>query len=138
MNTASSDLTKHLLVLQERLLHPTDYEKAFHYFIEEFGGDVEFIQMGQTQPLPMLTPIIDRIACTALGKTVKVNRLKLTSVPGHAFHHGSASVDGRVVLVLFFESLNKGLMTIIPGARGAAESARFSLPAAVPMNPSAN
>ncbi len=138
MNTASSDLTKHLLVLKERLLHPTDYEKAFQYFIEEFGGDVEFIQMGQPQPLPMLTPIIDRIACTALGKTVKVNRLKLTSIPGHAFHHGSASVDGRVVVVLFFESLNKGLMTIIPGARGAAEFARFSLPAAVPMNPSAN
>jgi hypothetical protein len=87
MNTASSDLSKHLQVLKDRLLHPTDYEKAFHYFIEEFGGDVKFIQMGQPQPLPMLTPIIDRIACAALGKTVKVDRLKLSSVPGHAFHH---------------------------------------------------
>ncbi len=138
MNTASTDLIRHLKVLQERLLHPTDYEKAFHYFIEEFGGDLKFIQLGEPETLPLLAAIIDRIASAALGKPVKVERFKLSSVPGHGFHHGSASADGRAVVVFFFEAVNKGLMTIIPGARGAAEFARFALPAAISVNPSSN
>ena len=36
MNSASQDFPKHLGVLRERMLHPTDYEKAVYYFLEEF------------------------------------------------------------------------------------------------------
>jgi hypothetical protein len=138
VNTASSDLPHHLRILLERLQHPTDYEKAFHYFIEEFGGDREFIGMGEPEKLPLLVKVMEVIASKMLSKDAPVERLRLSAVPGHGFHHGSAAVDGRAVVVFYFESANQGLMVMIPGARGAAEFARFSLPSSLPVNPSSN
>jgi len=38
MNSASQDFPFHLGVLRERMLHPTDYETAVSYFLEEFAG----------------------------------------------------------------------------------------------------
>jgi len=56
MNLASQDLHLHLGELKAQLLHATDYERAFHYFLEEFGGDQKFITMGEVEPAPQLTP----------------------------------------------------------------------------------
>ena len=44
MNSASRDFPHHLAELRERMLHPTDYEKAVHYFLEEFAGDQAFVR----------------------------------------------------------------------------------------------
>jgi hypothetical protein len=43
MNTASENFELHCGVLRDKLHHPTDYEKALYYFLEEFAGDVEFV-----------------------------------------------------------------------------------------------
>ncbi len=43
MNTASVNLPHHLRVLRERMLHPSDYELAMNYFLEEFAGDEKFL-----------------------------------------------------------------------------------------------
>src|SRR5262249_37922176 len=102
MSSASSDLARHLGILLERLRHPTDYETAFHYFIEEFGSDVEFIAMGVPENPAALTRVLEAVARQVLLKPVRLERLALSSVPGHGFHHGSASVDGRAVVVIFF------------------------------------
>jgi hypothetical protein len=42
MNSASQNFPHHLSILRERMLHPTDYELAVHYFLEEFVGHAEF------------------------------------------------------------------------------------------------
>ena len=128
MNNASQDLPLHLGVLLAKLQHPTDYEKAFYYFIEEFGSDKRFIALGIPEEPPHLLAIAQHIAGKALGKTVGLEKTRISHVPEHRFHHGSASVDGRAVILLYFEAVNTGLLAIIPGVRGAAEFARFRLP----------
>jgi hypothetical protein len=138
MNSASTNLPEHLKILREHLQHPVHYERAFHYFLEEFGGDHDFIAMGEPERLPRLQTILDMIATRTMGKNMNVRKLHLSAVPGHDFHHGSASMDGRTVIVLFFERANQGLMAIVPGPRGGAEFARFSLPAALTVNVSSN
>lgn len=134
MNDASTDLPRHLGILLERLQHPTDYEKAFHYFIEVFGSDKDFIRLGEPERPPVLVRVLEAIAGRMLSATVTLESLCLSAVPGHGFHHGSAGVEGRAVVVLYFDAANLGLLVMIPGVRGAAEFARFKLP----VDPSLN
>jgi hypothetical protein len=134
MNQASTDLPKHVAILLERLQHPTDYEKAFHYFIEEFGGDHEFIALGEPERPALLVKVLESIANRMLSSTIDLENLCLSDVPGHGFHHGSARAEGRAVIVLYFDAPNLGLLVMIPGVHGAAEFARFKLP----VDPSKN
>jgi hypothetical protein len=138
MNSASHDLKQHLAVLEERLQHRTDYEKAFHYFLEEFGGDRAFIAMGEVEKAPDIVEVLNQVASAALGKDAKVENVCMSLLPGHGFHHGSARVDERAVICFYFESINCGLVAIIPGGRGEMDVARFRMPGSRPMQPGLN
>src|SRR4051812_8644664 len=109
MNQASADLPRHLDILLERLQHPTDYEKAFEYFLQEFGGDNEFIALGEPERPRVLTSVLETIAGRMLSETIALENLCLSDVPGHGFHHGSARADGRAVIVFYFDAPNLGL-----------------------------
>src|SRR5689334_2861785 len=54
MNSASQNFPHHLAVLRERVLHPTDYELAVHYFLEEFAGDADFVTASNPEQMPQL------------------------------------------------------------------------------------
>ena len=138
MNSASQDLAHHLAVLRERLAHPTDYEKAFYYFLEEFGGDRAFIALGEVERAPNLVMALNQVASAALGEDVEIAEPKISLVPGHGFHHGSAGLDGRATIFFYFDAVNAGLMAIIPGVRGEAEIGRFRLPGSLTVDASRN
>jgi ribosomal protein L34 len=138
MNNASKDLPHHLSVLLERLQHPTDYEKALHYFLEEFAGDADFVMNGDVVQTPVLYAVIRQIIKGASGQMRTFLPAKVFRMHGHGFHHGSGSVEGRAVLYFHFESVNKGLAAIIPGYNGPVDVARFSLPATLPVDTSKN
>ena len=48
MNFASQNFPHHLGALRQRMLHPTDYELAVNYFLEEFAGDMAFVRGSET------------------------------------------------------------------------------------------
>ena len=58
MNSASQNFPLHLAELRQRMEHPTDYEKAFYYFLEEFAGDVKFVSASEPDEAPHL---LDRV-----------------------------------------------------------------------------
>jgi hypothetical protein len=134
MNNASKDPAHHLATLLERLQHPTDYEKALHYFLEEFAGDMPFITSGEMVQTPMLYAVIRHVIKGASGQMRTFLPAKTFRVSGHGFHHGSGSVEGRAVIFFHFESVNKGLAAIIPGYNGPVDVARFSLPSTLPVD----
>ena len=129
MNTASQNLPHHLAVLRERMLHPTDYERAVHYFLEEFAGDLGF--MGQSEPddPPHLLAVLAVVASKALGQPATFDDSRVFLVRDHRFHHGSAAVAGRALLFFYFAEADTGIAALIPGVRGAMEVARFRLTA---------
>ena len=55
MNSASQNFPHHLGILRERMLHPTDYETAVNYFLEEFAGDNAFIRESDPEQMPRAT-----------------------------------------------------------------------------------
>ena len=128
MNTASQNFPLHLSALRERLEHPTDYEKALNYFLEEFAGDTKFVFGSEPKQAPHLVAILTRIATGALGRPATIDAPRISHLAEHRFYHGNAAVDGRVVLFFYFEETNMGLMAIIPGVNGPVEVARFRIP----------
>src|SRR6476659_2169482 len=124
MNSASLNFPHHLGALRERMLHPTDYELAVNYSLEEFAGDVAFVRGSDTERMPHLVAVLNIVVSKAMGRHVEVENTLVSYLRGHQFVHGNAQADGRIVLFFYFEDADTGLM-LIPGIRGQMEVARF-------------
>jgi hypothetical protein len=111
------------------MLHPTDYEKAVHYFLEEFAGDQAFVRASDVDSMPHLVAVLGRVASQAIGRTVELEGALVSHLRAHQFVHGNARADGRIVLFFYFQEADTGMMMLIPGIRGAGEVARFHLTA---------
>jgi hypothetical protein len=127
MNSASQNFPHHLAELRERMQHPTDYEKAVHYFLEEFAGDQAFVRASDVDSLPHLVKVLEQVASRAVGRQVELEGALVSHLRAHRFVHGNAQVDGRVVLFFYFQEADTGMMMLIPGVRGEGDVARFHL-----------
>lgn len=125
MNSASQNFPHHLGILRERMLHPTDYDRAVHYFLEEFAGDAAFVRASDRDPMPHLVAVLGHVVSKSLGRPVKLENPLVSYLREHRFVHGNAQADGRVVLFFYFEEADTGLAMIIPGIRGQGDMARF-------------
>ena len=127
MNTASQNFPLHLGVLRERMLHPTDYEKAVGYFLEEFAGDNAFVRASDPEQVPHLVSVLGNVVSKAVGSAVELEGALVSCLRAHRFVHGNARAAGRIVLFFYFEEADTGMVMLIPGVRGEMEVARFKL-----------
>lgn len=127
MNSASKDFPFHLGVLRERLLHPTSYEAAVSYFLEEFAGDRAFVTASDPEKMPHLTGVLADVVSGAIGNTVELEGALVSYLRAHRFVHGNARADGRIVLFFYFEEGDVGMMMLLPGIRGQMDIARFKV-----------
>ncbi|HEU5396563.1 MAG TPA: hypothetical protein VFV81_05295 [Verrucomicrobiae bacterium] len=127
MNSASQNFPHHLGVLRERMLHPTDYELAINYFLEEFAGDAAFVRASDRESMPHLVAVLGKVVSQALGQSVKLEGVLVSYLREHRFVHGNAQAGGRIVLFFYFEEADTGMVMIIPGIRGQGEMVRFHL-----------
>jgi hypothetical protein len=127
MNTASKNFPYHLGVLRERMLHPTDYELAVNYFLEEFAGDDAFVRASDPEKMLHLVAVLSGVISKAMGQRVELEGALVSYLREHRFVHGNAQVDGRVVIFFYFEEADAGIAMLIPGLRGQMEVARFRL-----------
>lgn len=132
MNSASQNFPLHLGVLRERMVHPTDYEQAVYYFLEEFAGDQAFVRASDHGNMPQLVAVLGQVVSKALGKAVELQNALVSHLREHRFVHGNAQADGRIVLFFYFEEADTGMAMIIPGIRGQGEMARFHLTGGLP------
>jgi len=129
MNSASQNFPHHLDILRERMLHPTDYERAVYYFLEEFAGDPAFIRASDPEPMPHLVAVLGHVVARSLGldHPVQLKEVLVSHLREHRFVHGNAQMEGRVVLFFYFHEADAGMAMIIPGVRGQGDLARFRL-----------
>jgi len=125
MNSASQNSPHHLGILRERMLHPTNFEQAVHYFLEEFAGDAAFVRASDRETMPHLVTALGHVVSKSLGRPVSLEGTLVSYLREHRFVHGNAQADGRVVLFFYFEDADTGLAMIIPGIRGQGDMARF-------------
>ena len=103
MNSASQNFPHHLGALRERMLHPTDYELAVNYFLEEFAGDMAFVRGSEAEQMPHLVAVLNIVVSKAMGRHVEVENTLVSYLREHRFVHGNAQADGRIVLYFYFE-----------------------------------
>ncbi len=125
MNSASKDFPRHLGALRERMLHPTDYESAVSYFLQEFAGDGEFIRASDPEKMPHLVAVMSHVVAKAVGRPVALENPLVSYLRAHRFVHGNAQADGRVVLFFYFEEADTGMVMLIPGVHGEGDVMRF-------------
>jgi hypothetical protein len=139
MNTASQNLPHHLGLLREKLQHPTDYEKAVYYFLEEFAGDIGFVGQSLSKEAPHLVAVLSHVARKALGGAARVEQARVFYLPEFGFYHGNAPVDGRIALFFYFEEVDAGAVAFMLGAGPETQMARFRVNGAfVGGNPTRN
>ena len=109
------------------MLHPTDYEKAVSYFLEEFAGDTAFVRASDPEQMPHLVAVLGKVVSKAVGSAVAVEGALVSYLRAHRFVHGNARAAGRIVLFFYFEEADTGMVMLIPGLHGEAEIARFKL-----------
>lgn len=114
------------------MLHPTDYELAVNYFLEEFAGDGEFVRASDREQMPQLVAVLGHVVSKSLGKTVELEGALVSYLREHRFVHGNAQADGRIVLFFYFQDADTGIVMIIPGIRGEGDMARFHLAGGLP------
>ena len=132
MNSASDNFPFHLGVLRERILHPTDYELAVNYFLEEFAGDAAFVRASDREQMPHLVAVLSIVVSKAIGRRVEVENALVSYLREHGFVHGNAVADGRIVLFFYFEQADAGVVMLIPGIHGEMEVARFRVKGGLP------
>jgi hypothetical protein len=137
MNSASQDFPLHLGVLRERMLHPTAYETAVSYFLEEFAGDGAFVRASDPGKMPHLVSVLESVVAKAVGDAVKLEGALVSYLRAHRFVHGNARAGERIVIFFYFEEADTGMVMLIPGIRGEAEIARFKLAGGL-INPLSN
>ena len=128
MNTASQDLKHHLKVLRERMEDPTEYERAIHYFLEEFAGDEKFIAQSESDEAPHLVTVLQHVASKAAGQPVTFDAARVMHLAEHKFFHGNAVTGARIVLFFYFQETNTGVIALVPGAKGGTDVVRFQMP----------
>ena len=127
MNNASQDLPHHVGLLREQIQHPSDFERAMFYFLEEFAGDAVFIQQSLPADVPHLAMIVAHVATKALGNDAQLGQARVFHVPEHRFYHGSAPVADMVALFLYFEDLDMGIVAFMMIGGGNTQVARFRM-----------
>src|SRR4051812_36945276 len=132
MNSASKDFPRHLNALREKLLHPTDYEAAVYYFLQEFAGDKEFVRASDPEKMPNLVTVLGDVISKALGQATKLTGVLVSYLRDYKFVHGNAQADGRIVLFFYFEEADTGMIMLIPGIRGEGDVLRFRLTGGLP------
>lgn len=132
MNSASDNFPLHLGVLRERMLHPTDYELAVNYFLDEFAGDAVFVRASDREQMPHLVAALSIVVSKAIGRRVEVENALVSYLREHGFVHGNAVADGRIVLFFYFEQADAGVVMLIPGIDGDMEVARFRVKGGLP------
>ena len=114
------------------MLHPTDYEGAVHYFLEEFAGDAAFVTASNPEQMPQLVAVLGQVLSKMIGDRVELETPLVSHLREHRFVHGNARTNGRIVLFFYFQDEDKGMLMLIPGVRNEGEVARFQMSGGLP------
>jgi hypothetical protein len=65
------------------MLHPTDYQLAVNYFLEEFAGDMAFVRRSEPDQMPHLVAVLNIVVSKAMGRHVEVENALVSHLREH-------------------------------------------------------
>ena len=114
---------QHLNQLKRRLLEGDDYADVLMHFLEVFGNDPSFMELGELVQNELLMHIICEGAREFLPEPICLDWVMLVHIAEANFIHGSFLLSGRVANVIYFPDAGVGVFAVIlsmgsdPGTR---------------------
>ena len=118
---------KKLDELKKQMQHGKDFKKVWEYFLDHFGEDSEFTELGAPQKNKPLEFLITQVAASMFGKKVKLENVLFVHLPEHGFVHGACSIEGKMSNLIYFEDVQVGILCVVYSFRTSeTRFARFS------------
>ncbi|MEO5332214.1 MAG: hypothetical protein H7839_09335 [Magnetococcus sp. YQC-5] len=106
----TSKFDTHLVELKNLLMTATEFNSVFHFFFDHLGENVEFMRSGKFYKNPDLKKIMFVIGKGIFkDEEITVSGLMLKLVQKHLFIHGVCHINGQLVTLFFFRSINMGM-----------------------------
>jgi hypothetical protein len=102
-----------LATLKERLTTAQDFGDVLTYFLDHFGDHPEFIALGERCEHPFLEAVFAQVGGQLFGRAIKVSGVMLTRLAEQAFVHGTVHLENKLATVLYFEDIQKGLLSVV-------------------------
>jgi hypothetical protein len=116
-----------LTTLKEKLVNAEEFHEVMTYFFDHFGDDPHLFEFGERVDHSLLEAILQAVGEQLFGHRVEVDRLIMTRLPEYQFVHGGGFLGGKIMTVLYFEDINKGLLAVAWGGRtGETKFVRFT------------
>ena len=122
------DLSR-LQKLKEMIVSAESFSDPWEYFFDHFGEKPEFMTMGAPAEHPVLEAVVEKLAQEIHKGDSRVTPTKpmLVKLEDQKFIHGSFFVQGRMGVLIFFEDIDMGLMSLSAGSPdGSTLMMRFS------------
>ncbi|MFN3331558.1 MAG: hypothetical protein ACK47M_03455 [Caldilinea sp.] len=126
---APSSILQRLPNLKLKMVSGADLYEIYHYFLDHFGENDEFMQMGVQTSSPMIEEILTQIARSIFKENVRPpQRSRIIRIPERGFLHGSCIYKGRMASFFYFEDIDSGMAAFLSlQSPDRTEMARFSI-----------
>jgi hypothetical protein len=113
--------------LKQAIQAESELPKISDVFWDEVAREPWFAGAGHPAENPRLRMITERVGWHVLGEAHRATSTMLIHVSEHAFWHGCCVLDGKLGQVLYFEDIDRGLLTIAGDiGSGKTHFVRFS------------
>jgi hypothetical protein len=102
-----------LAVLEQKLLHPDDWDQAMSYFFDHFGTEQEFLQMSKKTRLPIILTMMGEIGKQLFHKeTLTLVNPMMFKVREYNIIHGTCVIEDRLFTFVYLMNIHKGVFSI--------------------------
>jgi len=111
--------------LRERFVSATDFSAFWEYFLDTYADKSAFMKMGGPAETAQVEVLVAFIAGKIHGRIVEPESMRLAKIPQAGIVHGACMIDGCITCILYFESIEKGLI-VSSKTDGKTAFARFA------------
>lgn len=102
-----------LATLEEKLLHPDDWDEAMSYFFDHFGTEPEFLELSRKTRLPIILTMMGEIGKQLFHKdAVALVNPVMFKVKEFNMIHGTCIAEGRLFTFVYLTHVHKGVFHI--------------------------
>jgi hypothetical protein len=100
----------HLAHLEHLLMHEEAFEKTYSYFMDYFGVNPAFIEVGQKTSVPTITTMLGEICRQFFKKeAIVLTGLMVIKVDELNLLHGFVHVEGHLMVFFYCKKINRGM-----------------------------
>ena len=105
--------------LKNMIVSATSFGDLWDYFFDHFGDKPEFMDLGGPTEHPMLEAVVERLGREIYkdARAVVVTKPILVKLEDYQFIHGSFVIQGRMGVLIFFEDIDMGLMSLTAASK---------------------